>query len=104
MVRVLVAPVILFVLQALTASVLLPPMPAPSGGAAFLASSIAISAWTLIALASTLRSKGWRRTAVLFLVAAGIPTINLIEGVFFSLDIPRSHIVPLILHAIACSA
>jgi hypothetical protein len=58
----------------------------------------------LTALAVALAPRGPVRAAILFLVAAGIPLNNLVEGLFFSLDIPRSVILPMIAHSLASGA
>jgi hypothetical protein len=80
-------------------------MPAAlEGGVGFLAASVAITAWVLTALALTLAPSGGPRAALLFLVGAGIPANNLLEAVFFSLDIPRALLAPLFLHTVASAA
>jgi hypothetical protein len=91
----MLAPVLLFVIQAVTAALILPPIPMPDGGLGFVAASTLINAWVLLALAMNLHAPGWRRPAILFLVAAGIPANNLLEAVFFPLDLPRSLLLPL---------
>jgi hypothetical protein len=94
----ILAPLLLFVIQAVSASLILPPLPAVEGSPGLVALSTLITAWTLATLAVTLTSRGWIRMAVLFLVAAGIPANSLLEAIFFPLDIPRALLGPLFLY------
>lgn len=99
------APPILFVIQAVTAGILLPPMPPPEGsGLGPVVLSTVLTALVLITVAVGVAVGGLPRIAILFLVGAGIPANNLVEAVFFSLDIPRSHLGPLFLHTFAVAA
>jgi hypothetical protein len=100
----LAAAPLLFVIQGLTGALLLPPLPPVEGGFGLMAASIALSALTLTALAVALAPRGPIRAAILFLAAAGIPLNNLVEGLLFSLDIPRSVILPMIAHSIVSGA
>src|SRR5688572_7295817 len=101
---VILAPALLLVIQAATAALLLPAIQMPDGGAGLGALSAAVTALTLAVLAVTLAPSGWPRAATLFLAAAGIPANNLIEAVFFSLDIPRAHLLPLFLYTLVSGA
>jgi hypothetical protein len=100
----IVAPLLLLVIQGVTAGVFLPPLPAAEGGLGLVLLSAAIAAWMLLALAVSMAASGGPRIAVLFLVAAGVPANNLIEAVFFSLDIPRANLLPLFLYTLASGA
>ncbi len=96
--------VVYTVLQSVIGGLLLSGVPAPPGNALpfFLASNVLVSA-VGVALAARLPSRGWRRAGVLFLVFSGIPANNLLEAVFFSLDIPRS-VLPLLFANALCAS
>ncbi len=100
----ILAPIVLFVVQAVAASILLPSIPAPEGGLGFVALSTLITAWVLVTIAVTVTVRGWPRMAILFFVAAGIPANNLLEAVFFNVGIPRAHLFPLFLFTFAWAA
>lgn len=68
--------------------------PPPAGGTAFVLLSDALTAAMLVLLASRME-RGRSRVMALAAVGATIPANNLLEAVFFSLDIPR-HDLPAI--------
>jgi hypothetical protein len=96
--------VVYTILQSVIGGLLLSSVPTPPGNALpfFLASNVLVSA-VAVALASRLPARGWRRSGVLFLALWGIPANNLVEAVFFSLDIPRS-VLPLLFANAFCAS
>jgi hypothetical protein len=92
---------ILLLIQAVAAGVLLRSIPAPQGGSLGLALVSTLStALVLVGLGLRLDVRGVRRVGILGLVAAGIPLINLLEALFFSLDIPPEPLGALFLNAL----
>ncbi|MFI5183788.1 MAG: hypothetical protein ACHQNV_05285 [Vicinamibacteria bacterium] len=92
------------VLQAVFGGLLLSSAPALPGNATglFLAANL-LSATTVVVLAARIASRGWHRALVLFFVLWGIQANNLVEAVFFSLDIPRAMLRLLFLDALCVS-
>jgi hypothetical protein len=100
---VVLAPVVLFVIEAVTGVVLLPAM-APSnedGGMSRVVLSITLTALVLAGVAARLAVRGLPRIAILFLLGGVIPANNLVEALFFRLDIPRDVLGALFLQALA---
>jgi len=102
--RVAAATVSLLVLQALAAKALLPPLPGGEGNvAAWAALSDLLIAAVMVLVARRMRG-GWARPLALFLVSFGLQAVNLLEAVFFALDIPRAVLLPLALDQLVVSA
>jgi hypothetical protein len=93
------------VLQAVFGGLLLTGLPPPPGNSTvfFLMANV-LSAAVVVVLASRIAWRGWRRALTLFLVSFGIQANNLLEAVFFSLDIPRVALPLLVLDTLCVSA
>jgi len=100
------APLVLFVIEALTGAVLLPAL-APSNedaGMSWVVISTVLTALVLASLATRLAVRGLPRVAILFLVGGVIPANNLVEASFFRLDIPRDVLGRLFLQVLVVGA
>jgi hypothetical protein len=99
------APFLLFGLQAVSASLLLRDAPAPEPDSLPpVLASLALNALTLTAAALSLRVAGLRRGVVVFLLAGAIPANNLIEAFFFQLAIPRDLLLRMLVQTLMVGA